>query len=93
MRYSFLFIFLTFFNIQSMNAIIMTGAGLDTGHGFIKWEQLVNLPRQVQTLQRLYLASAAVAVGIIVYRYWDKITAKTEVVNEDNSVLQIIEKK
>ncbi len=30
--------------MQFTNAIIMNDKGLDTGHGFLKWEQLVNLP-------------------------------------------------
>ncbi len=50
MRYSLIFSLLIALSTSSVHAMTMTGEGIDTDHGSIKWEQLINLPKEVQSL-------------------------------------------
>jgi len=73
MRYSFLLASLMFLSVQSATAVMITGEGLDTGHGFIKWEQLMSLPQQMNALHtqvRILQACAVLAAGTLIYMKW-----------------------
>lgn len=73
-RRFFLLSLLFLFSIQSANGIIMNNQGLDTGKGFITWEQLIGMPKQmdaldhkVATLQKACIFGAIIIAGLLVY--------------------------
>lgn len=73
MRYSFVLALLLFFCTPSINAIIMNGEGLTTSCGFIKWEQLVNLPQQMNTLEnkvKILQVCVVLSAAALIYMNW-----------------------
>lgn len=80
------------FSIQSAHGIMMNNQGLDTGKGFITWEQLINLPKQmnsieqkVQILQNVCIIGSVFAAGLFVYLKWFSQSVKQNANQFDNS--------
>jgi hypothetical protein len=51
MRYFLILAACLSLSTQSMHGIIMTGEGIETASGFIKWDNLVSVSHQVSALQ------------------------------------------
>jgi len=91
MRYFFLFLALMCFNMQSINAVIMTGDGFGSGNMFIKWEDLISLSQQmkvlnseVQTLRTACIVGSVSIVCALIYMQYFNSQENLKVDNESN---------
>ena len=95
--YSFLLTSLLVVNMP-IHAIMMTNDGLDTGRGFIKWEQLINLQRQFESLEHqvkilraAYIASIVLAAGAYLYVTWFKDDKKLKSTDQENAIMNDVQ--
>lgn len=75
-------------SMQSAQAIMMTGDGIDTGHGFIAWssltsfqQQITALENQVSSLRKAFIISSVLVAGAFIYMQWSKKVEAAHVVD------------
>jgi hypothetical protein len=78
MRYLLTLVLCALLSIQTTQAIVMTSTGLETPQGKIQWEQLINLPDQVQNIRNVAYVTSAIVLSYIAYKIWQERTAKKQ---------------
>lgn len=78
-RYSALLSVLILTHTFSSNAIMMNNQGVTTEKGFVSWELFIDLPKQVNkmerkvdNMQRLLILGSVVIAGYLIYSKWFK---------------------
>jgi hypothetical protein len=70
--------------MQSINAVTMTGDGFGNGDMFMRWEDLMSLPQQVQTLRTACIVGSVSIVCALIYMQYFNSQENLKVDNESN---------